>query len=115
MPGAIPAIPLIDSLKAKLETVEGVSQESLDRAEHASCMAEKGAVEKGGEVVVSKSVALIAFLVKAEHLDLPEDFIESLEIDSSLKAKISSTLSEVLSETPSENLETEIVLEALKQ
>jgi hypothetical protein len=88
MPGALPAIPLIENLKARLEELPGMTAEILQKADIASCKAEKEALEGDEEIVVTKATALISSVLKDLNIELPEDFFSNIEIDQELAEKI---------------------------
>ena len=88
LPGALPAIPLIENLKARLSKMQGVDPEMLKKADHASSVAEKKALEGDDEIVVAKASALIVSVLRDLNISLPDDFFDDMEIDHDLAIKI---------------------------
>lgn len=113
MPDAMPAMPLLEILKAELSEIPGIDADILGKAEQVSCAAEKAVLATEGELVVVKAAALIASVIKDKHIDLPEDFFDHVEIEKDLVAKIRQTIIDILAGKDTDNVEAKIVLDIL--
>ncbi|MCK5843524.1 MAG: hypothetical protein KAG97_02380 [Victivallales bacterium] len=86
-PGAAPASPLIEVLKAKLADIPDVTPEILNKAEHASLIAEKKELARD-EIVLTKATTLISSVLSDLNLKLPDDFFDDMSIDETLSTQI---------------------------
>jgi endogenous inhibitor of DNA gyrase (YacG/DUF329 family) len=88
LPGALPAIPLLEIFKAKLSKIPGIDTHTLEKAEQDSKNAEQTAIANNGEIVLAKASALIASALKNRNIKLPDDFFDDMEIEHDLAVKI---------------------------
>ena len=113
LPGALPAIPLLDTLKTKLSKLPGINSEIFDKAEQASSAAEKAVLLTEGEIVIVKAAALLVSVLKDLNINLPDNFFDDIDIEQDLAKKINQTIAHVLEGKETDNTEVKIVLDVI--